>query len=240
MLRACHFSGYPCRMKMKLTEQQKARFDLLGYLSFPGLFVDDIDEIRAEFDRVFLQYADQVMPWDHVVHHNRPRQIMPMITEKSPYMHALANSEALAGIVGELVGEPFRLLGSDGNVYDCGTRWHTDITGLPYNCGNVKIIFYFDEMRAGEDAFRIIPGSQHHTDKYVKKLKKLIKTPEESIGLSITDVPCVELPTRPGDVVVFDARAWHAVPYAGNRRHMMSFLYVDKDYQGPAVSDDYQ
>lgn len=223
-----------------LTEQQKNRFDLLGYLTFPGLFVGEIATIRAEFERIFREQAGDIMPWDHVVHHNRPRQIMPMITDKSAYLHTLANSGKLAEIVRDLVGEPFRLLGSDGNIYDCGTRWHTDITGLPYSCRNVKIIFYFDHMRAGADAFRIIPGSHHHTDRFAKTLKKMVKTPEETLGLSITDVPCAEIPTTPGDVVVFDARAWHAVPYCGNRRHMMSFLYVDKDYQGPAVSDDYR
>jgi hypothetical protein len=224
----------------KLTPQQKNRFDLLGYLSFPGLFANEIADIRAEFDRVFRESADQIMPWEHVVHHNLPRQIMPMIAEKSAMLNNLAHSEKISSIIADLVGEPFRLLGSDGNIYDCGTRWHTDLTGLPYNCRNVKVIFYFDEMRAGNDAFRIIPGSHHHADQFAKKLKRLVKTPEETIGLSITEVPCEEIPTVPGDVVVFDARAWHAVPYVGNRRHMMSFLYVDKDYQGPATSDDYR
>ncbi|HSC75990.1 MAG TPA: phytanoyl-CoA dioxygenase family protein [Pseudomonadales bacterium] len=225
---------------INLTEQQKNRFDLLGYLCFPGLFANEISAIRAEFERVFKDAADQIMPWEHVVHHNRPRQIMPAMVEKSAMLHALACSEKISAIIADLVGEPFRLLGSDGNIYDCGTRWHTDITGLPYNCRNVKIIFYLDEMRAGEDAFRIIPGSHHHTDQFSKKLKKLIKTPEENLGLSITEVPCDEIPTTPGDVVIFDARAWHAVPYAGNRRRSISFLYVDKDYQGQAVSEDYQ
>ncbi|MBK8288092.1 MAG: hypothetical protein IPK95_05165 [Cellvibrionales bacterium] len=68
-----------------------------------------------------------------------------------------------------------------------------------------------------------------------EKLKS--KHPEETIGLSITgEVPGEEIPV-PGDVVVFDARAWHAVPYVGNRRHVISFLYVDKRiHQGPATT----
>lgn len=214
-----------------LTQQQKNRFDLLGYLAFPGLFADEIANIRKEFDRVFSECAGQIMPWEHVVHNHDPRQIMPAIVEKSPLLKALAHSEKLSSIVADLVGEPFHLLGSDGNIYDCGTRWHTDITGLPYNCRNVKAIFYFDNMLAGQDAFRAIPGSHHHTDQFAKKLKKMIKTPEDNIGLSMKDIPCDEIPTVPGDVVIFDARIWHAVPYAGNRRHAMSFLYVDKDYR---------
>lgn len=222
-----------------LTQQQKNQFELLGYLVFPGLLAERISALRTEFDRVFTESAEHILPWDHVVHHNRPRQIMPMITEKSHLLNALAHSAVFSDIVGSLLGEPFQLLGSDGNIYDCGTRWHTDITGLPYNCRNAKVIVYLDAMRAGEDAFRIIPGSHHHTDRFAKTLKKMIKTPEENLGLSITDIPCAEIPTVPGDVVVFDARAWHAVPYCGNRRHMMSFLYVDKDYQpSAAVSED--
>ncbi|MEZ5539141.1 MAG: phytanoyl-CoA dioxygenase family protein [Pseudomonadales bacterium] len=225
-----------------LTAQQKTRFDLFGYLVFRGLLADRMHSLRAAFDQVFAEARGDIIPWDHVVHHNRPRQIMPAIVEKNALIRELANSDPIASIVSGLLGEPFRLLGSDGNIYDCGTRWHTDITGLPYNCRNAKAIVYFDEMRAGEDAFRVIPGSHHHTDRFAKLLKKSIKTPEETVGLSLTEVPCDEVPTRPGDLVVFDARIWHAVPYAGNRRHMMSFLYVDKDYQEQQapISEDYR
>lgn len=225
-----------------LTAQQKTRFDLFGYLVFRGLLADRMHSLRAVFDQVFAEARGDIIPWDHVVHHNRPRQIMPAIVEKNALIRELANSDPIASIVSGLLGEPFRLLGSDGNIYDCGTRWHTDITGLPYNCRNAKAIVYFDEMRAGEDAFRVIPGSHHHTDRFAKLLKKSIKTPEETVGLSLTEVPCDEVPTRPGDLVVFDARIWHAVPYAGNRRHMMSFLYVDKDYQEQQapISEDYR
>ncbi len=222
----------------ELTEQQKNRYDLLGYLTFPGLFADEIADIRQEFDRVFREQAEQVLPWDHIVHHNLPRQIMPYMVDKSDKLLALAHSDKLAAIVRGLIGDGFQLIGSDGNIYDCGTRWHTDLTGLPYNCRNVKIIFYFDVMRAGQDAFRIIPGSHHHTDQFAKKLKKTIKTPEETIGLSITEVPCDEIANVPGDVVVFDARAWHAVPYCGNRRHMMSFIYADQNYVKPVEAED--
>jgi ectoine hydroxylase-related dioxygenase (phytanoyl-CoA dioxygenase family) len=224
-----------------LTPQQKNRFDLLGYLVFPRLLLDSVAALRSAFDQVFQASADQIIPWEHVVHHNKPRQIMPMITEKHALLHELAHGKTVSSIISSLLGEPFQLLGSDGNIYDCGTRWHTDITGLPYNCRNAKAIVYFDEMRGGEDAFRIIPGSHHHTDRFAKLLKKSIKTPEETLGLSITEIPCAEIAVQPGDLIVFDARAWHAVPYAGNRRHMMSFLYVDKDYQAPAViEDDYR
>lgn len=224
-----------------LTAQQRQRYDLFGYLVFPDLFADTIDSIRAEFDRVFREYGEQVLPWQHEVHANLPRQIMPHMVEKSEALLALAHHDALTGIVSDLLGAQFQLIGSDGNIYDCGTRWHTDLMGLPYNCRNTKVIFYLDAMRAGEDAFRIIPGSHLHTDQFAKKLKKSIKTPEDTVGVSLLDVPAMELPTKPGDVVVFDARAWHAVPYCGRRRHMMSFIYADEHYVKPeSAVEDYR
>ena len=222
----------------RLTEQQCNLYDLFGYLVFPGLFADEIQQIREEFDRAFQEHTAEILPWQHEVHGNLPRQIMPFMVDKSQALRELAAHPRLVSIVSALLGNGFQLIGSDGNVYDCGTRWHTDLTGLPYNCRNVKVIFYFDEMRAGEDAFRIIPGSHHHTDQFAKKLKKTIKMPEDTVGVSLTDVPAIELPTRPGDVVVFDARAWHAVPYCGNRRHMMSFIYADEHYVKPAPAED--
>jgi ectoine hydroxylase-related dioxygenase (phytanoyl-CoA dioxygenase family) len=221
-----------------LTAQQKNCYELFGYLVLPGLFKDQIADIRAEFDRVFRECANEVLPWEHEVHANLPRQIMPYMVEKSEQLKALTEDERLASIVQALLGDGYQLIGSDGNIYDCGTRWHTDLTGLPYNCKNVKIIFYFDSMKSGEDAFRVLPGSHLHTDQYAKKLKKSIKTPDDTLGISMTDVPSIELPTEPGDIVVFDARIWHSVPYCGRRRHMMSFIYVDEHYVKPSVSDD--
>ena len=221
-----------------LTLQQRHCYDLFGYLVFPGLFKASIQEIKDEFNRVFAACRDQVMPWQHEVHANLPRQIMPHMVEKSAALMALSQDTALMTVVSDLLGQGCQLIGSDGNIYDCGTRWHTDLTGLPYNCRNSKVIFYLDEMKAGEDAFRIIPGSQLHTDQFPKKLQKSIKTPEDTVGVSLQAVPAIELPTEPGDVVVFDARAWHAVPYCGRRRHMMSFIYADEHYVKPAAVED--
>ncbi len=50
-----------------ITPQQKNRFDLFGYLIFPRLLADQIQALRAAFDQVFAEYAEQIMPWEHVV-----------------------------------------------------------------------------------------------------------------------------------------------------------------------------
>lgn len=214
----------------RLNAQQKTFFEVFGYLVFPGLFRDEIAAITEAFDTLFREHAEAVVPWRHVVHGDLPRHIMPGVTERNARLRALSEDPRLLGIAGSLLDEPFQLIGTDGNIYECGTRWHTDITGLPYNCRNMKAIFYLDPMRAGADAFRLIPGSHRHTDRFAKQLKEHIKTPQETLGLDPHEVPSMELPTEPGDLVVFDARVWHCVPHAGRRRRMLSFIFADKDY----------
>lgn len=219
-----------------LSPAQTVFFRTFGYLALPGLFRDQIASVQEAFEALFAAQSDTVIHWRHEVHADLPRQILPQPADKHPRLAALSQAPELQAIVSTLLGEPFSLLGSDANRYDCGTRWHTDIVGLPYNCGNAKCLFYLDSMRSGEDAFRIIPGSQFHTSPFAKGLKENVKRPEETLGLAINEIPAVEIATEPGDLLIFDARAWHAVPHAGRSRRAISFLFVDSNYVEPDAS----
>ena len=219
---------------MYLSEQQLNTFNLFGYLKIPGVLTTEIANIAAAFDRTFAAQAASVVHWDHVVHANRPRKILPQMADKCPEIHALLKDPRLVQIVTDILGNDYKFIGSDANIYECGTRWHTDIIGLPYNCKNVKLIFYLDPSQLNQDCFRVIPGSHIHTDKFAKLLKQQIREPQPSLGLEVNEVPCQQIATSPGDIVVFDARVWHAVDYAGNRRRAFSFLFGDKNYQPPA------
>lgn len=217
-----------------LSEQQLNSFKLFGYLKLEGLFTDEIATITPAFDQAFLRYSADVVHWDHVVHANRPRKILPQAADKCPELRTMISNHKVTTIVSEILGSGYKFIGSDANIYECGTRWHTDIIGLPYNCQNVKLIFYLDPSELNRDCFRVIPGSHFHTDKFAKQLKQNIREPGENLGLAVKDIPCQQVATRPGDVVVFDARVWHAVDYAGNRRRAFSFLFGDKNYEPPA------
>lgn len=217
-----------------LSEQQLNTFNLFGYIKLPGVLTKEIEKIALAFDRTFTDQSSDVVAWDHVVHGNLPRKIMPQIADKCPEIHALLKYEPLVQIVTRVLGKDYKLIGSDANIYDCGTRWHSDIIGLPYNCKNVKLIFYLDPSTLNQDCFRVIPGSHFHTDKFAKQLKQQIRESKINLGLDVNEVPCQQIATQPGDVVVFDARVWHAVDYAGNRRRAFSFLFGDKNYQPPA------
>ncbi len=217
-----------------LTPQQLNTLGLFGYIKLPAVFLNEIVSLTAAFDKAFEDHATEVVAWDHVVHANLPRKILPQIADKSPEIRALLKNEMLARIVGDILGEGYQFIGSDANIYECGTRWHTDIIGLPYNCKNVKLIFYLDPSKKNEDCFRVIPGSHFHTDKFAKQLKQQIREPQVNLNLDMKDIPCQQVTTEPGDVVVFDARVWHAVDHAGKRRRAISFLFGDKNYQPPA------
>ena len=40
---------------MKLSQQQISYFDTFGFLSFPGLFADEADDIIAAFEQVWAE-----------------------------------------------------------------------------------------------------------------------------------------------------------------------------------------
>lgn len=218
---------------MALTEQQRNTYELFGYLKLPGLLSVEIGALTEAFDAAFREYQQQVVPWDNVVHHHRPRHILPQIADKSPAIRSLLKHPALVDTVTDILGEGYKFIGSDANIFECGTRWHTDIIGLPYNCKNVKLIFYLDPSEKNRDCFRVIPGSHFHTDKFAKQLKQNIREPQQTLKMDVKDIPCQQIPTQPGDAVLFDARVWHAVDYAGNRRRAFSFLFGDKNYEPP-------
>lgn len=219
---------------MVLSEQQLNTFNLFGYLKIPAMLAGEVNLISAAFDNTFTRHEAEVVSWDHVVHANLPRKILPQIADKCPEIRALLKHDKVVGLVTDILGDGYKFIGSDANIYECGTRWHTDIIGLPYNCKNVKLIFYLDPSKINEDCFRVIPGSHFHTDKFAKQLKQHIREPRVNLDLDVKGIPCQQISTEPGDVVVFDARVWHAVDYAGNRRRAFSFLFGDKNYQPPA------
>ena len=217
----------------KSIEQQKKFFELFGYLVFPKVFANQMSILSQAFDQTFKDYASEVIDWDHVVHQHLPRKIMPQIADKNETIRALLSDPKLIKIVTDLLGENHKLIGSDGNIFSCGTRWHTDLIGLPYNCKNLKIIFYFESSQLNRDCFRVIPGSHFHTDSFAKQLKQTVREPDDNLGLDMEEGPCFQIASQPGDVIVFDARIWHSVSHKGITRRAMSFLFGDANYQPP-------
>lgn len=226
-----------------LTEEQKRFFDTFGYLVIKQAFAKEAEEISSRFDQVMAKYSAELIDWQHRAHANEKRQFLTQFIDRDEYFSALLDDERILGIYKGLLGDDFVYRGSDANLFECGTCWHSDTYGALLKYRNVKIIFYLDKLEADSGCFRVLPGSQHFGDKFANKLQSfLIKNDSfmEGFGLQDHEIPATIVPTEPGDVVVFDFRVKHATCFASERmRRMFTICAAERirDEDVPALRD---
>lgn len=207
-----------------LSEQQKKFFETFGYLVFKGLFSKEANKISEVFDCVFSKGLEDVIDWKHRAHANEKRQFLTQFIDRDEYLSSLLDDERILGIYKGLLGEDFIYRGSDANLFECGTCWHSDTYGALLKYRNVKMIFYLDSLAADSGCFRVLPGSQHFGDKFSNKIQSFLKKGDslfDDLGLQDHEVPAQVIPTEPGDLVVFDFRVKHATCFASNRQRRM-------------------
>lgn len=200
-----------------LTEQQKAFFDAFGFLSFPGLMNDCIDEIIDSFEAV---WAERGGGHDGKAHDGERRSCIVPFIDQHERLCALLDDERIVGILTDLLGEDFNYSGSDGNYYAGDTGWHSD--GWGKGIRFVKIAFYLDALTRDSGCLRVIPGSHHLDDTYANHLQDEIRQSQEKWGLAGPDVPALALETKPGDLVLFNHNLKHAAFGGGARRRMFT------------------
>ncbi|HAA76426.1 TPA: hypothetical protein DCE37_15030 [Candidatus Latescibacteria bacterium] len=202
---------------MKLTQQQLDFFDTFGYLSFPGLVSDVIDEIIDAFEEIWASQGGG--------HHGRPHDekrrscIVPFI-DQHPQLCALLDDERIHGILAGLLGDDFNYSGSDGNYYAGNTQWHSD--GWGKDIRFVKIAFYLDEITKDTGCLRVIPGSHRLEDRFANRVQDAIKQSTDEWGLQGEEIPAQALETKPGDIVCFNHNLKHAAFGGGSRRRMFT------------------
>ncbi len=215
---------------MHLSEQRLRFFETLGYLAFPGLFRDEIGAISDAFGQVWAANGGELdgMPDDL----ERRSAVVPFIDQHA-YLSALIDDPRIHDIGAALCGEDFNYWASDGNVYVADTPWHSDHTFGKY--ASIKIAFYLDRLDAGSGCLRVIPGSQHKTDRYAELLGPVdfyrappearTGLPETTWGVEGQDVPATPLETEPGDVLVFHHELKHGSFGGGSRRRMFTMNF---------------
>jgi len=205
---------------MKLTEQQLSFFDTFGYLAFPGLMADCIDEIIAEFEALWESHGSG--------HNGKPHDgkarscIFPFIDQRER-LCALLDDPRIHGIAASLLGDDFNYMGSDGNYYAGDTGWHSD--GFEPNY-RVKIALYLDPLTRESGCLRVIPGSHLPGDRYAGRLQELAGRSQERWGIHGRDVPAVAFETRPGDLVCFNQNTKHASFGGSARRRMFTLNFA--------------
>jgi ectoine hydroxylase-related dioxygenase (phytanoyl-CoA dioxygenase family) len=196
-----------------LSEQQVAFLETFGYLRFPGLFADDIEEITEAFEKVFAAPEHVRVEMNEQVHHNDRRIMIPAFVDKHPTMAKLVDDERIQGIARTLLGDQVEYAQSDGNLAFCPTEWHVDAYTAPIRQRHIKISFYLDRLRADSGAIRVIPGTHFWQGTYAHQLRRSLREfgkTREVFGVDSMAIPATVIDSDPGDVLVWDYRIIHA------------------------------
>jgi hypothetical protein len=200
-----------------LTDQQLAFFNTFGYLHFPGLLRDRIQQITAEFEAVFVGRGGG--------HYGKPHEgkarscIVPFI-DQNEYLSSLLDDPRILAIANSTCGEDFAYCSSDGNYYVGDTGWHSDTISprFPY----VKIALYLDPLTRDTGALRVIPGSHLFGDRFADQVHRQLGRSEEYWNVAGRDIPAWALESQPGDVVAFNQNLKHASFGGGQWRRMFT------------------
>jgi hypothetical protein len=188
---------------MALTQQQQAFFRTFGYLIVPGILRDEVPWMREEFDRLLAE------PDGSPSH----RAIVPFV-DSTPRLCSLLDHPRLEPVIGDLMGEDFNYLASDGAFRHGDTTWHPD---GEWPIGSfAKVAIYLDQLTRANGALRVIPGSHRLTGE--RWDARDAARADELWGIPQSEVPAVALEPTPGDVIVFDHNLMHGAFGGGARR----------------------
>lgn len=146
---------------------------------------------------------------------------IPATGDRTPM--SLALLQRYTPLVEQLAGVPILPAITQYTLFFDMAGWHTD-TG--HAVPSVKVVAYLDPLDEHNGALRVLPGS-HRLDERV--LTDLLHGPafrDEARALEATrQVPAHVVTSRPGDLIVFDERLWHA-SVGGRNRLQWSTCYV--------------
>jgi hypothetical protein len=208
-----------------LTDHQKAFFETFGYLVFPGLMSDCIDEITRAFLEVFERRG--------LTHGGQERTSMIPFIDDHERLCTLLDDSRIDGITKCLLGDDYNYVSSDGNFYVGDTHWHCDSMHEHYDF--IKISLYLDPVGRDTGALRVIPGS-HIVNKAREDLGFAVRDCTNALGVHGRDVPCVALDSNPGDLVVFHHTTLHA-SYGGSESRRMFTYNMSQHYADEHLDD---
>ena len=105
-----------------LSEQQIRFFETFGYLGFPGLMADRIDEITEAFEAVWSERGGGHNGQPHA---GEARSCIVPFIDQSAALSSLIDDPRIHALAATLLGDDFNYMGSDGNYYVGDTGWHS-------------------------------------------------------------------------------------------------------------------
>jgi hypothetical protein len=201
-----------------LTDAEIGFFETFGYLGFPGLLADRIEEVQTVFEEI---WASRGGGHFGKAHEGTARSCIVPFIDQDARLASLLDDPRILAIAKSLCGDDFNYMGSDGNYYVGDTGWHSD----GWHRGeirHIKIAFYLDPLTRDTGALRVIPGSHRVGESYTEQLQREIGKSADLWGVAGRDVPAMALETQPGDIVVFNHNTKHAAFGGGTRRRMFT------------------
>ncbi len=216
---------------MELTQQQLQFFATFGYLAFPGLFANEVDNITESFERIWLDngggHAGQP-------HDGQQRSALVQFIDQDEFLSSLIDDPRIDRTCAAILGEDYNYAGSDGNFYVGDTKLHSD-GYLKSKYTSFKMAFYLDPVSADTGCLRVIPGSHKYGDVFadsleqVKELRETSENPSDDLwGINGSDVPSIPLEVVPGDLVMFNHRIKHSSWGGGPRRRMFTINFEQR------------
>ena len=214
-----------------LAEQQLTFFKTFGFLSFPGLLKDRIDEIIREFEEIFKKRGGG---HSGKPHEGKQRSCIVPFPDQSAVLSGLLDDPRIHGIASSILGKDFNYMPSDGNYYSGDTSWHSD--GWHKETLHIKIAFYLDPLTRDTGCLRVIPGSHH--DASLKIWDGTVTAESEAnFGVHGRDLPCTPLENEPGDVLIFNHRVLHS-SWGGSSERRMFTMNLGRRAKDPKEYDD--
>ena len=214
---------------MKLSKQQLAHFETFGFLYFPSILVDEVDEITLRFENIWAVHGGG----HHGKRHDKEQRssLVPFI-DQDKYLSAMLDDPRIDGIVSSILGDDYNYTSSDGNFYVGNTGWHSDGYGHSKYL-SIKIAMYLDPVGRDSGCLRVIPGSHFVGSAYGDALQKSApmskeQYQEELWDISGPNVPEFALESQPGDLVVFNHNLKHASFDGGDRRRMFTLNFQQR------------
>jgi hypothetical protein len=216
-----------------LTESQIAHYNVFGFIILPGLLTQqEIATAENEFD-TRLAHARKETDLRGI----RKQLNWTNLGPDSPFLGSLLEDPRFLEPAKQLLQGDVIGMYANGNAFGSDrTEWHPD-TGFLDRRG-VKFAFYLQSLDASSGALRFIPGSHRsplHTNiRENIRLKETNKGVVDETGLEVNEVPAFVAESKPGDVIAFDNRVWHASWGGGSERKMCSVGY----FAAPTSEDD--
>ena len=212
-----------------LNQDEVEHFRTFGFIVRRQIFSgEEMAGITSEFDDVLAE-GRGYEPFDG----KQPQAVQPFVEKRKLLTNVVADDRIYLPLQ-QLLGEGFIWVGSDGNLYIGDTEWHGDrFQGedgdhQPWDYAAIKVVFYFDPVRADSGCLRVIPGSQRQEFGDHLEFMWRLGAPRRPrpFGLAPEEVPSAALESDPGDLVFFSMGMAHASFGGGAGRRMLALSFM--------------